>query len=135
VQLDTSVKRAQFAVDAAVMAAGRHAVVSIALDLEDGGERMVFVYVGPRDQKNRPFCRTWVGKAAVDPRKLDNGQGLSVEDYCGGYNCRHSWAPTPIPLALDEGYRIYDVNASGNPVDVTSTFQPARLETQTVVAG
>jgi hypothetical protein len=133
-QLDTSVKRAQFAVDAAVMAAGRRAVVSIALDVQDGGEKMVFVYVGPRDQKNRPFCRTWVGKAVVDPRRLDNGQGLPVEDYCGGYNCRHSWAPTPIPLAIDEGYRIYDVQG-GAPVDVTSTFQPARLETQTVVAG
>lgn len=133
-QLDTSIKRAQFAVDAAVMAAGRRAVVSIALDVEDGGERMVFVYVGPRDQKNRPFCRTWVGKAVVDPRKLDNGQQLPVEDYCGGYNCRHSWAPTPIPLAIDEGYRIYDVQG-GAPVDVTDTFKPAMLEAQTVVEG
>jgi hypothetical protein len=133
-QMDTTFKRAQFAVDAAVMAAGRRAVVSIALDVEEGeGERMVFVYVGPRDQKNRPFCRTWVGKAVVDPRNLDNGQKLPVEDYCGGYNCRHSWAPTPIPLAIDEGYRIYDVDGSGNPVDVTSRFQPATLEAQNVV--
>jgi hypothetical protein len=133
-KLDTSIKRAQFAVDAAVMAAGRRAVVSIALDVEEGeGERMVFVYVGPRDQKNRPFCRTWVGKAVVDPRSLDNGQKLPVEDYCGGYNCRHSWAPTPIPLAIDEGYRIYDVDGSGAPVDVTSRFQPARLEAENVV--
>jgi hypothetical protein len=134
VKLDTSVKRAQFAVDAAVMAAGRRAVVSIALDVEEGeGERMVFVYVGPRDGKNRPFCRQWVGKAVVDPRRLDNGQDLPVEDFCGGYNCRHSWAPTPIPLAIDEGYRIYDVDGSGDPVDVTSKFQPATLEAQNVV--
>jgi len=133
VKLDTSVKRAQFAVDAAVMAAGRRAVVSIALDVEEGeGERMVFVYVGPRDQKNRPFCRQWVGKAVVDPRRLDNGQKLPVEDYCGGYNCRHSWAPTPIPLAIDEGYRIYDVQG-GAPVDITDTFKPATLEAQNVV--
>jgi len=131
-KLDTSVKRAQFAVDAAVMAAGRRAVVSIALDIEDGGERMAFVYVGPRDGKNRPFCRQWVGKAVVDPRKLDNGQDLPVEDFCGGYNCRHSWAPTPIPLAIDEGYRIYDVQG-GAPVDVTDTFRPATFEAQNVV--
>jgi hypothetical protein len=131
-KLDTSVKRAQFAVDAAVMAAGRRAVVSIALDIEDGGERMAFVYVGPRDGKNRPFCRQWVGKAVVDPRKLDNGQDLPVEDFCGGYNCRHSWAPTPIPLAIDEGYRIYDVQG-GAPVDITDTFKPATLEAQNVV--
>lgn len=135
VQLDTSFKRAQFAVDAAVMAAGRRAVVSVALDAEDGGERMVFVYVGPRDQKNRPFCRQWVGKAATDPRTLDNGQGLPVEDYCGGYNCRHSWAPTPIPLAIENGYRIFDTSGGRDDVDVTNSFRAATLEAQNVVEG
>jgi len=25
--------------------------------------------------------------------KLDNGQGLDVMTYCGGYNCRHMWLP------------------------------------------
>lgn len=129
-QMDTTFQRAQAAVDAAIMAAGRRAVVSIALDVEQAtDEQMVFVYVGPRDAKNRPFCRVWVGKATIDPRKLDNGQGLPVEDYCGGYNCRHSWAPTPIPLALENGYRIYDETGD----DVTERFRARMLETETVV--
>jgi hypothetical protein len=129
-QMDVTFRQAQAAVDAAVMAAGRRAVVSIALDVEeDTDEQMVFVYVGPRDAKNRPFCRQWVGKAVVDPRKLDNKQGLPVEDYCGGYNCRHSWAPTPIPLALENGYRIYDETGA----DVTERFRPRMLEASAVV--
>lgn len=129
-QMDVTFRQAQAAVDAAIMAAGRRAVVSIALDVEeDTDEQMVFVYVGPRDAKNRPFCRQWVGKAALDPRKLDNGQGLPVEDYCGGYNCRHSWAPTPIPLALQNGYRIYDETGD----DVTERFRARMLEAETVV--
>ena len=129
-RMDVTFKQAQAAVDAAVMAAGRRAVVSIALDVEQAtDEPMVFVYVGPKDQKNRPFCAKWVGKANVDPRKLDNGQGLPVEDYCGGYNCRHSWAPTPIPLALQNGYRIFDADG----VDVTDTFRARLLESQTTI--
>lgn len=129
-RMDVTFRQAQAAVDAAVMAAGRRAVVSIALDVEQAtDEPMVFVYVGPKDQKNRPFCAKWVGKANVDPRKLDNGQGLPVEDYCGGYNCRHSWAPTPIPLALQNGYRIYDAE----DVDVTDTFRQRLLESQTPI--
>ena len=129
-QMDVTFRQAQAAVDAAVMAAGRRAVVSIALDVEEAtDEQMVFVYVGPKDAKNRPFCRAWVGKAVVDPRKLDNGQSLPVEDYCGGYNCRHSWAPTPIPLALENGYRIYDETGD----DVTERFRARMLEAETVV--
>ena len=129
-RMDVTFKQAQAAVDAAVMAAGRRAVVSIALDVEQAtDEPMVFVYVGPKDQKNRPFCAKWVGKANVDPRKLDNGQGLPVEDYCGGYNCRHSWAPTPLPLALKNGYRIYDETGD----DVTERFRARMLEAETVV--
>lgn len=129
-RMDVTFRQAQAAVDAAVMAAGRRAVVSIALDVEeDTDEQMVFVYVGPRDAKNRPFCRQWVGKAVVDPRKLDNGQDLPVEDYCGGYNCRHSWAPTPIPLAIENGYRIYDETGA----DVTDSFRARMLEASTVV--
>lgn len=129
-QMDVTFRQAQAAVDAAVMAAGRRAVVSIALDVEQAtDEQMVFVYVGPKDQKNRPFCAKWVGKAALDPRKLDNGQGLPVEDYCGGYNCRHSWAPTPIPLAIENGYRIFDETGD----DVTERFRARMLEAENVV--
>jgi hypothetical protein len=119
----TSVQ-AQAAVDAAVMAVGRRAVMAAA-DAIEGDADLVYVYVGPKDAKNRPFCRTWVGKAATNPERLDNGQGLPVDDYCGGYNCRHSWAPTLVEDALAEGYRIFDTSGGRDDLDVTEALRLA----------
>jgi hypothetical protein len=117
--LDTTYFKAQSAVDSAIMAVGRRAVMSeAAIVEEEGGIPLVYVYVGPRDQKNRPFCRQWVGKAVTKPSALDNGQGLDVEDYCGGYNCRHSWAPMLIREAVAQNYRIFDTTTKP-PRDVT----------------
>jgi hypothetical protein len=97
------------------MAAGRHAVIAAAREVEED-LGLVWVYVGPRDDKNRDFCRAWVGKAVTDPARLDNGQGLPADDYAGGYGCRHSWAPTPIETAIAEGIKVY--RPDGTPVVV-----------------
>jgi hypothetical protein len=122
-RLATTYQRASAAVDAAIMAAGRHAIMAAAREVE-GDLDLVYVYVGPRDDKNRPFCRLWVGKAVTDPARLDNGQGLPVDDYCGGYNCRHSWAPTPFETAVRENIPIYRPDGSVLVVDVGTL--PAR---------
>ena len=116
-RLSTTYLRASAAVDAAIMAVGRRAVVSAARELE-GELDLIYVYVGPRDAKNRPFCRQWVGKAVTDPARLDNGQGLPADDYCGGYNCRHSWAPTTVETAVAEGIEIYRPDGSRLIVDM-----------------
>lgn len=52
-----------------------------------------FKYSGPG--ADRQFCRANLGRIYTlqDLRKLQNGQGLPVEYYCGGYNCRHRWLP------------------------------------------
>lgn len=54
-----------------------------------------FQYVGPLDSVTRPFCRAHIGKTytTAEIGSLDNGQGLPVRIYCGGYNCRHLWVP------------------------------------------
>ncbi len=41
----------------------------------------------------RKFCDKHIGKVySIDEiKKMDNGQGLPVEYFCGGYNCRHRW--------------------------------------------
>lgn len=115
-RLSTTYVRATAAVDAAIMAVGRRSVIAAAREVE-GELDLVYVYVGPRDAKNRPFCRTWVGKAVTDPARLDNGQGLPVDDYCGGYNCRHSWAPTTVETAVAEGIEIYRPDGSRLIID------------------
>lgn len=107
--------RATAAVDSAIMATGRRAVVSAAKEIA-GDADIVFVYVGPTDAKNRPFCARWMGREdgvrkAVTVEfmgTLDNGQGLDVADYCGGYNCRHSWAPVPRDRAVARGFVVYE---------------------------
>jgi hypothetical protein len=116
-RLATTYLRASAAVDSAIMAVGRRAVVSAAREVEAELD-LIYVYVGPRDDKNRPFCRAWVGKAVTDPARLDNGQGLPVEDYCGGFNCRHSWAPTTVESAVREGIDIYRPDGSKLIIDV-----------------
>jgi hypothetical protein len=53
----------------------------------------VYAYLGPADQKLRPFCHEHIGKvytkAEIDA--LDNRQLPNVFLTGGGYNCRHSW--------------------------------------------
>jgi hypothetical protein len=108
-KLKTNAFRAQSSVDTAIMAVGRLAVMSAAYEVEDALD-LVYVYVGPKDEKNRDYCRQWVGKACTNPAATDNGQKLKADIFCGGYNCRHTWAPTPIDEAIAEGYDIYDEN-------------------------
>lgn len=52
-----------------------------------------FAFMGPADQKNRPFCRDHVGKVytRADIAAMDNGQLDNVFLTGGGYNCRHIW--------------------------------------------
>jgi uncharacterized protein with gpF-like domain len=53
----------------------------------------VFAYVGPIDERLRPFCREHVGKvySRADIDALDNGQLPNTFLTGGGYNCRHVW--------------------------------------------
>ena len=57
-----------------------------------------FLYSGPLGPKTREFCREHVGNTyTIDEiLQMDNGQGLPVRDYCGGYNCRHMWTMSPL---------------------------------------
>lgn len=105
--------RAQAAVDAGVMAAGRVATLRMAQAvLEDADEpvALAYIYSGPSDAKNRPFCARLVGKALTERALavLDNGHGLPVDAFCGGYNCRHVLSPVTLPEALRRGLEIVD---------------------------
>jgi hypothetical protein len=114
-ELRTTYRRAQAAVDAAIMAVGRRTVITMA---RESGLDLAYVYVGPKDVKNRPFCSQWVGKAVIDPEGLDNGQGLPADDFCGGYGCRHSWAPAPIDDVVRDGIPIYRSSGARYIVEV-----------------
>lgn len=60
-----------------------------------------FLYLGPDDQVTRPFCEARVNKAwtMAELEAMDNGQGLPVPQYLGGYNCRHQLRPVDAETA------------------------------------
>lgn len=61
--------------------------------IENGLDK--FMYQGPEDKLTRPFCahqmtfRKPMTREEIDA--LDNGQGLPVFQFGGGFNCRHYW--------------------------------------------
>lgn len=56
-----------------------------------------FLYYGNLIDDSRPFCREHVNKVFTleQLRRLNNGQGLPVVPYLGGYNCRHRLVAVP----------------------------------------
>jgi hypothetical protein len=74
-----------------------------------------FQYLGPEDEKNRPFCSDIVTRTEVFTaegiEELNNHPLLgdyvppNVRVWCGGYNCRHVWAPTS---RLPDGWTVND---------------------------
>lgn len=53
-----------------------------------------WLYQGPKvEGQTRPFCYERVDFIFTKEQvlRMDNGQGLRVETYCGGYNCLHGW--------------------------------------------
>lgn len=76
-----------------------------------------FVYLGPDDDATRPFCEAvlagdgsaefGVPQVDGDPpiytdeqiSGMDNGQGLAVFQFGGGYNCRHKFRPIAAKVA------------------------------------
>lgn len=58
---------------------------------------------------SRPFCQERIGKvySIEEIRAMDNLQGLPVEFFCGGWNCRHRWvAVAPGILKVEQGVKL-----------------------------
>lgn len=79
------------------MRAGFSRTVTVTKAQELGLES--FEYMGPDDVITRPFCQHLLEDRdppiyTIDEiEAMDNGQGLPVLQYGGGYNCRHDWRP------------------------------------------
>lgn len=85
-----------------------HRSVTLSKSAELGFD--LFEYVGPLDQSTRDFCEETLGRnppiyTAAEIASLDNGQGLPVAQYGGGYNCRHTWEPISEEEARDRGWK------------------------------
>jgi hypothetical protein len=109
--VQTSYARAQSAVDAAIMGAGRAIIIRSGEDAnDDPQDPMVYRYVGPNDGKTREFCAEHVGRcyslAALDAEDNGDEQPKPVSVYLGGFNCRHSLAPMLASDARAQGYEV-----------------------------
>ena len=79
-----------------------------------------FAFMGPADQKNRPFCRDHVGKVYTRARidEMDNGQtpGKPVFLLGGGWNCRHTWMEiskfSELQALVNTGERIPELQGA-----------------------
>lgn len=108
-RMDVPFVRARVAVQTAVMGAWRLSNVAQAeRAAKESGEVAAFLYLGPDDSKCRPFCAAHVGRVykAKDIARMNNGQGLEVRTFAGGYNCRHIWSPIGLEDAAAEGYAV-----------------------------
>jgi hypothetical protein len=58
-----------------------------------GAHAIRYIYDGPKDKLNRPFCKDRVGKSYSRKQidKMDNGQLPDVMRTCGGWRCRHQF--------------------------------------------
>lgn len=72
------------------------------IDLERASGVKKWKYVGP--PPNRLFCSLHYGKEYTyeEIQKMNNGQGLPVLYYGGGWNCPHLWQAVITPDLLKE---------------------------------
>lgn len=75
---------------------------------EDAGLEL-FLYIGPSDDKTRPFCAARLSRSPAiytkaEISEMDNGQTGDVLSTGGGYNCRHQWSPLSLKAAKEMGY-------------------------------
>lgn len=66
-----------------------------------------FLYAGGLIKTSRPFCQERAGKifSVAEAKTWDNGQGLPVIPYLGGWNCRHTMVFMDLEKAKANGYR------------------------------
>ena len=112
--------------------------------IEDTPTRRVrFKYVGPKDEKNRPFCGEMMSqrrvfryedietmsRQGVNPVGPD---GYSIFEWRGSYNCRHGWVKLNYSL---EGTIINNDRVKRNLIDEVPVLGPDTRTTSTIDAG
>jgi hypothetical protein len=92
--------------------------VTVSKAIDSGLE--LFIYIGPDDDRTRDFCEAvltgkdadrfgvdWKGVPIYtleEIKGMDNEQDTDVLTTCGGWNCRHEFAPIDPERAKELGY-------------------------------
>jgi ribosomal protein L12E/L44/L45/RPP1/RPP2 len=110
-KINTTFKRAEATVETAVISAGRAVIAEGVQRVEQVRPGLFLLrYVGPLDRKTRPFCRKMLTGVKVHTveavERMSNGTPLPVIQSCGGFRCRHAWAPITREEAQRRGFKI-----------------------------
>lgn len=101
-----SVARAKSVANTAMAGFQRDIAQQAAADLPQS--ETLYLYIGPKDDRTRDFCKRRAGKAfrLSDLLGARNKSGLPVMRYGGGYNCRHSIIPITRAIAAQRSIPI-----------------------------
>lgn len=73
-------------------------VLEVRRTQEIQGDKALYFYRGPRDNRNRPFCRKVLDGqkqySLAEIKAFDSDPLISLTPvliYCGGWGCRHTW--------------------------------------------
>lgn len=95
--LDTTLGRAATAIEGGIRRFNERVTIETARDAD-----FYYVYIGPDDQKTRPYCRPRVGKV-LNQEQAD----AAVANVEGRWNCRHDLAPITLEDARRMGMEFF----------------------------
>ena len=71
---------------------------SVVLTMTDGlPPSTEYRYIGPRDKKNRPVCRTFLDQQPLTANQIRSIKSDALQS-AGGSNCRHFFLPTDVSV-------------------------------------
>lgn len=92
----------------ATAAYDRVIAATVADEVDPEGDLFLWVYSGPVDGLQRPFCTAATGLAFTRQQVAllrNRTPGMPVVDFGGGYNCRHQWLHMLPKQADRAGFR------------------------------
>ena len=92
--------------------------------MEDAPADLKYVYIGPVDEKTRPFCLEAASQGALTKDEILALGGEYAESLVsgGGINCRHNWelASDDIQSQFHRGSQAQKIIEAKEPVDILS---------------
>jgi hypothetical protein len=70
----------------------RAVIMQMASDLPENAQ---YEYIGPKDEKNRPVCRTFLRRTPMTTEEIQSVKSDALET-AGGVNCRHYFLPIDV---------------------------------------
>lgn len=96
--LDTTLGRAATAIEGGIRRFNERVTLETARDLG-----FFYVYIGPDDQKTRPYCKPRVGKV-LNQEQAD----AAAANVDGRWNCRHDLAPITLDEIQRQGLEFFN---------------------------